>query len=196
MTDEAVKMLQRDLQQAQQAAWLGRRQIELSRQLSTFLGDVSLALDAEHALPEMLQLVAEQARELVDAECCVVTVTAEGQPRAAEAASYPEGSHWQAAVRWLDLPATYRLLSLRGGAAHMAGEELAGSVGLRPADGPPPQGWIAASLTTLDGQGLGAIQLFDKYEGSFTHEDEETLVHLTQMASAAVDRARLYRAQR
>lgn len=190
------EMVQRGFREAQEAASLGRRQTELSRQLSTFLADVSLALDAEHSLPEMLRLVAEQARELVDAECCVVTVAAEGQPRAAEADSHAEDSRWKTTVRWLDLPATYRLLGLRGGSSRLAGEELADVTHLRVADGPPPRGWIAAALTALDGRPLGAVQLFNKRAGSFTREDEAALVHLAQMASAAVDRARLYRGQR
>ena len=48
------------------------------------------------------------------------------------------------------------------------------------------------ALTALDGSELGAIQLFDKQDGSFTESDEALLVHLAQMASAAVERARLY----
>jgi hypothetical protein len=189
------EMVQRGFREAQQAAWLGRRQTELSRQLSTFLADASLALDAEDSLPEMLRLVAEQARELVDAECCVVTVTAEGQPRAAEADSHSEDSRWKTVVRWLDLSATYRLLRLRGGSARATAEEVASLPPLQAAGDPPPRGWVAASLTALDGSELGAIQLFDKRDGSFGGEDEAALVHLAQMASAAVDRARLYRDQ-
>ena len=54
------------------------------------------------------------------------------------------------------------------------------------------EGWLAASLTALDGSELGAIQLFDKQGGGFTVDDEAALVHLAQMTSAAVERARLY----
>ena len=190
------EMVQRGFREAQQTAWLERRQTELSRQLSTFLADASLALDAEDSLQEMLRLVAEQARELVDADCSVATVTAEGQPRAAEAISHSEDSRWPTFVQWLNLSATYRLLRLRGGSARVEGEELASLPHLRAGRGPRPRGWLAASLTALDGSELGAIQLFDKHDGSFTGEDEAALVHLAQMASAAVDRARLYRHQR
>ena len=190
------EMVQRGFREAREAAWLERRQTELSRQLSTFLTDASLALDAEDSLQEMLRLVVEQGRELVDADCCVATVTAEGQPRAAEAVSHTEDSRWPTFVRWLDLSATYRLLRLRGGSARVGGEELASLPHLRAAGDTPPREWLAASLTALDGSELGAIQLFDKHGGSFTGEDEAALVHLAQMASAAVDRARLYRDQR
>ena len=77
----SFEMVQRGFREAQEAARLERRQKEMSRQLSTFLADASLALDASDSLEEMLQLVAEQARELVGAECCVVTVATDGQPR-------------------------------------------------------------------------------------------------------------------
>jgi hypothetical protein len=195
------EMVQRGFREAREAVLLERRQTELSRQLSSFLADASMALDAEDSVLEMLRLVAELARELVDAECCVATVTADGEPRAAEAASHDEGSHWPPFIRWLDLAATYEVLRARGGSARAAGDELSGLPHLRAAAsgsaaGTPPRCWVAASLTALDGTELGAIQLFDKCDGAFTGEDEAALVHLAQMASAAVDRARLYRGQR
>lgn len=102
--------------EAQEAAWLERRQTELSRQLSTFLADASLALDASDSLEEMLRLVAEQARELVGAECCVATVAMNGQPRTAEAVSFAQAEpRWAGFVRWLDLFAIYRFIRMSGG---------------------------------------------------------------------------------
>jgi hypothetical protein len=188
------EMVQRGFTEARQAALLERRQTRLSRQLSTFLADASLALDASDSLEEMLRLVAEQARELVVADCCVVTVALEGQPRSAEGASYPEDERrWTTFIRWLDLAATYRLVRQSGGSVRVAGEQLARLPPFRTASAdPPPRGWLAAELTALDGRELGAIQLFDKRDGRFTVDDEAALVHLAQMTAAAVERARLY----
>ena len=188
------EMVQRGFAEARQAALLERRQTRLSRQLSTFLADASLALDASESLEEMLRLVAEQARELVGAECCMVTVAVGDGPRTAEGASYPEDERrWSAFVRWLDLPAIYRVIRESGGSVRIAGDQLAR---LRPfcaADSARPlRGWLAASLSALDGRELGAIQLFDKHGAGFTVDDEAALVHLAQMTSAAVERARLY----
>ena len=105
------EMVQRGFAEARQAALLERRQTRLSRQLSTFLADASLALDASESLEEMLRLVAEQARELVGADCCVATVAVGGRPRTAEGASYPEDERrWTAFIRWLDLLAIYRVV--------------------------------------------------------------------------------------
>ncbi len=193
----SFEMVQRGFREAREAASLERRQTEMSRQLSTFLADASLALDASDSLEEMLQLVAEQARELVGADCCVATVALDRQPRSAEAVSYAHADRrWTAFVQWLDLVAIYRVIREGGGSVRMSGEQIAlqspFSLG---EDDRPLRGWLAASLTALDGSELGAIQLFDKHQGGFSGDDEAALVHLAQMASAAVERARLYRAR-
>ncbi|HEY6398095.1 MAG TPA: phosphatase RsbU N-terminal domain-containing protein [Solirubrobacteraceae bacterium] len=190
----SFEMVQRGFKEARQAFLRQRRQTELSRQLSTFLGDACLALDASDSLEEILRLVAEQARELIGAECCVATIAAQGQPRIAEGASHPQADRrWTTVVRWLDLPATYRFMQTSGGSARIAGEQLARLSLFHTADDDPPvHGWLAASLTALDGSELGVIQLFEKQHGAFTDDDEAALVHLAQMASAAVERTRLY----
>jgi Phosphoserine phosphatase RsbU, N-terminal domain/GAF domain len=188
------EMVQRGFAEAREAALLERRQTRLSRQLSTFLADASLALDASDSLEEMLRLVAEQARELVGADCCVATVSVGGRPRTAEGASYQEDERrWTMFIRWLDLLAIYRVLRQSGGSVRAAGEQLARLHPFCTADSAQPfRGWLAASLTALDGSELGAIQLFDKQGAGFTVDDEAALVHLAQMTSAAVERARLY----
>jgi GAF domain-containing protein len=92
------------------------------------------------------------------------------------------------------MPAIYRLIRATGGSARLGGDELARTPPFRGATGTLPlSGWLGASLTGLDGSELGAIQLFDKPTGAFTLDDESALVHLAQMASAAVERTRLYR---
>ena len=191
----SFEMVQRGFGEAREAARLERRQTELSRQLSTFLADASLALDASGSLEEMLRLVAEQARELVSARCCVATVALPGQPRAAEAASYDDDKGWPAFLRWLDMLAIYALLRANGGSARLAGERLTELSPFRTAAsrGRRLDGWLAASLTALDGSDMGAVQLFDKEDGAFTGDDEAVLLHLAQMASAAVERTRLYK---
>ena len=190
----SFEMVQRGFQEARQTVLLQRRQTDLSRQLSTFLGDASLALDASDSLEEILRLVAEQARELVGAECCVATVAARGCPRIAEGASYPQAKRrWPTFVQWLDLPSIYRFMQLSGGSARIAGEQLTRLSLFRTAPGDSPiHAWLAVSLTALDGSEVGVIQLFEKQHGAFIADDEAALVHLAQMASAAVERARLY----
>ena len=188
------EMVQRGFGEAQEAVRLERRQTEMSRQLSSFLADASLALDASDSLEEMLRLVAEQARELVGAECCVATVAFDGEARTAEAASYSDPDRrWTGFVQWLDLFAIYGVIRHSGGSVRLSGDDLALQSPFSLAGGDRPlRGWLAAALTALDGSELGAIQLFEKQEGAFTAGDEAAIVHLAQMASAAVERTRLY----
>jgi len=63
--------------------------------------------------------------------------------------------------------------------------------GKHAADHPPLRGWLAAPLVGQDGGNIGLIQLSDKFEGEFTAEDEAILVQLAQMASVAIENARL-----
>ena len=158
------EMVQRGFREAREAASQERRQTELSRQLSTFLADASLALDAQDSLQEMLPLVAEQARELVGADCCVarwrrrtaaerrggltLRPTAVGRRSSAGSTSRRSISSSVSAGARSGSPAS----SSRPPAVRRRGER-------------PLHGWLAASLTALDGSELGAIQLFDKQKG-------------------------------
>jgi GAF domain/Phosphoserine phosphatase RsbU, N-terminal domain len=191
----AFEMVQRGYGEAREAAWRERRTIEMSRQLSTFLADASLALDDSDSLEEMLRLVAEQARELVGGDCCLATVALDNHPRSAEGASYDQSDRrWTGFVRWLDMVEIYRLIHLSGGSLNLAGDPLAQLAPFRSATSHRPlAAWLAVSLTTLDGSELGAIQLFDGQGGGFSEEDQAALVHLAQMSSAAVERTRVYR---
>ena len=83
----AYEMVQRVLQEAQEAAEAERRQAAVLRRLSEFLGDASIAFDAASSFGEMLQLIAEHAREVVGAERCVVRalVDDDSDPVVAEA---------------------------------------------------------------------------------------------------------------
>jgi signal transduction histidine kinase len=56
---------------------------------------------------------------------------------------------------------------------------------------PPVCGWLAVPLVARDGHNLGLVQLSDKYDGEFGDADEAILVQLAQLASEAVENARL-----
>lgn len=73
----------------------------------------------------------------------------------------------------------------------MRGAEFAGGIDAVQKAAPLPAGWLWAPLATLAGRELGSIHAFDG-DGPFTDLDEAVLVHLGQMASAAIERALLY----
>ena len=74
----SFEMVRRGFDEAREAALVERRHAAMLRQLSSFLADVSLALAAPGPLEEMLQLVAEQARELLECDWCRVTAGGAG----------------------------------------------------------------------------------------------------------------------
>ena len=204
-TLSAFEMVQRGFWEARETASLERRHALVVRRLSGFLADASLALDASDSLEEILRLVTEQARELIDADCCVASVALGGEPRIVEAVSYPEADGgWREILHSTDLPAVYRLITSTGGATRLSGQDVAELLPFRAVSSKFRalvagerrdrfmRGWLGAPLTTLDGRELGSIQLLDKHEGDFTEVDEAVLIHLSQMASAAVERAWLY----
>jgi GAF domain-containing protein len=179
-----------------------RRHAAILRRLSTFLADASLGLDAAGSIDEMLQLVAEHAREVIGAEHCVARLKlADGSERTLEAVA----SEHEVAGGGVDtsrFAGLYDSIGPSSGSVRMTASDLAhqpARPGLSEAGEtrqPTPRGWLAASLTALDGRDLGLIQLFDKREGDFSELDEAVLVQLAQMAAAAVERAQLYRSER
>jgi hypothetical protein len=170
-----------------------RRRAEMLHRLSTFLTDASLALDAPGSLEEILQLVAEHARELVGAERCRVEIRlADGDPIAADAETTP-GSE-PISVEPATVAALYAALAPSRRSLRMSSAELAGEPARRALAGAEDRvrsmrSWLVASLSTPDGKELGLIHALDKRDGEFSHLDEEVLVELAQMAAAAVERA-------
>lgn len=194
----AFEVVQRALQDARETAQLERRHATILRRLSTFLADASLALDASGSLDEMVQLVTEHARELTRAERCTARLTLDGHgmPRIEAVAAEPDDPALEHESR--ELAALYRALRPPDGSLRMSGSDLdrhrAEQALTEPPDGAwKPRGWLAAPLTSLDGRDFGLIQVFDKQEGDFSELDEAVLMQLAQMASAAVERAQLYR---
>jgi hypothetical protein len=173
----AFEMVRRGFNEAREAALLERRHAAMLRRLSSFLADVSLALATPDPLEEMLQLVAEQARELVECDWCRVRIAVEPDDvREAVSASEPnEGRGVGAAMPDADIV-------VRRPGFPFSGRE-GGALG---------DGSRAAVLTALDGRAIGAIELARKRDGEFGGADEAVLAHLAQMVSAAVERTWLY----
>ncbi|MBW3577964.1 MAG: PAS domain S-box protein [Actinobacteria bacterium] len=69
-----------------------------------------------------------------------------------------------------------------------------GPHGATPASGgdPSDDAALSAPLLARDGATLGHISVRDRLDGSFTETDEALLVQLAQLASAAIEKARLY----
>jgi hypothetical protein len=76
----SFEMVRRVLREAHEDALVEQRHATTLRRLTGFLGDASLALDAAGSVEELLQLVAENALELIDAGWCRARLKVAGMP--------------------------------------------------------------------------------------------------------------------
>jgi hypothetical protein len=161
----AYEMVRRGFEEAREAAVVQRSRVEMLQELSNFLADNSLASDSTEPLKEVLQLVAEHACELTGAELCVVTLVAYGWSLQGSSYSIDESDR----VTQLDAHHPLAIPSLD------ASERR-----------------LTVDLRSLDGKALGSIELFGGKGEPFGPLDEAILIHLSQMASATIERIHLH----
>jgi len=181
----AYEMVQRVLREGQEQARAEQRQAALLRRLTGFLGDASLAVDANASVQEVLQLVAEHALDIVDADVCRARVGPTDQHAgvleavaSSGAAGVPDAASGGPLADMEAAPA---------GPVRLGPEEVAQRV-------PHARfAWLAAPFTALDGRPVGALELYGRGEAEFSDVDEAVVVQLAQMASATFERMEPYR---
>jgi GAF domain-containing protein len=163
------------------------------------LAGAAFAITSTLHLDEVLAVVTEAAREIVGAHMAVTSVTTDEDW--AQAIVHVSLSAKYAAWRSYDARPSgagiYRLVCQSNRAMRLTQAELEADpawrgFGAEAGRHPPLRGWLAAPLTRLHGQNQGLIQLSDRVEGEFTEDDEAILVQLAQLASVAMENARLY----
>jgi GAF domain-containing protein len=193
----AFEMVQRGFQETRDAALVERRHAEMLRQLSNFLTDASLAIDASETLGEVLQLVAEQARELTSADCCLALLASSaGLPELEATSCADEQSQSATFLHNVARSALHDRVLGASSAGRVwregpRSQEFWGGVDTVQNAAQLPAGWVWAALATLDGRKFGSVHAFAANR-PFTDLDEAVLVHLGQMASAGIERALLY----
>jgi CheY-like chemotaxis protein len=182
-----VELYRKTAQVKLQAEILARRASQLHR-----LTQASLAINSALSLDQMLQAVADLARDLLNVQQATA-VAAPDQKWSAPRTAVSLSPEWRekgerTAVR--DRTDLLKLLSsargiLRAAAGEPAGvwEEGALSPEAREA------GWLASPLTGRDGRNMGLLQLLGKRDGEFSPEDESILTQFAQMSSIAIENA-------
>jgi signal transduction histidine kinase/DNA-binding response OmpR family regulator len=166
------------------------------------LADAGLAINSTLSLDDTLQLVTEQARDIVGAHQALTSMTvAENWAQAITTLDFSDKyAAWRSYRPTFDGNGMYSLvcgqnhplrLTQAELESHPAWQDLGAKAGR-----PPMRGWLVAPLIARDGHNIGLIQLSDKYAGEFTEEDETVLVQLAHMASVAIENARLYQEAR
>jgi PAS domain S-box-containing protein len=164
------------------------------------LSEAALAINSPLSIPAVLQVTTEKARVIIGAHQAATNLTVDrSRAQTVHASSVSDKyADWRtyderhddsgidAFVRHENRPMRLTQAELE---AHPAWHGFELSTDKRF----PMRGWLAAPLVGRDGRNMGLIQLSDKYEGEFTENDQSILVQLAQMASVAVENARLYR---
>jgi GAF domain-containing protein len=185
-TLSAFEMLRRGFRDAQEAAAVEKRHASIVRRLSDFLADTSVVLHEPSSITEVLQLVAEQARELTNCEYSVARVTIDVP---IEAFSRPIDEDGKT-VTDSDLTHFAELITPGRKSRRLNSAEI-DRISTSPTGGDRPfRSWLGTRLTGWDEQPLGFIQLFDNAGGEFSETDEAAVVHLGQIAVTAIERAR------
>jgi signal transduction histidine kinase len=160
----------------------------------------ALAINSALSIDEVLLLISEQARAIVGAHQAIASFAlGERWSRLIHARSLSEKySAWQDAEARSDGVEIYALICPGNHPIRLTQAELLAhpawqALGAQSVRYPPMRGWLAAPLTARNGQRIGLLQLSDKYEGEFSAHDEAIIVQLAQMASVAVENARLFR---
>jgi PAS domain S-box-containing protein len=162
------------------------------------LARASLAVNADLTIDAVLQSITEQAADIIGAHQAVTSMTVNQDWSQAITAVWLSDKYaaWRSYKETPDGTGIYSLVCETNRPVRLTQAELEAhpawrGFGEHAAGHPPMRGWLAAPLIRVGGANLGLIQLSDKVEGDFTPDDEAILVQLAQVASAAVENARL-----
>ncbi|MBD2259449.1 response regulator [Pseudanabaena sp. FACHB-2040] len=166
------------------------------------LTTAALAINSALSVEDVLQLITDQAAAIVGSHQSVTSMTVDQNWAQAITAVYLSDKYaqWRDYNEKSDGSGIYACVCHLNRPMRMTQAELEAhprwrSFGKEGQNHPPMRGWLAAPLVARDGHNMGLIQLSDKHEGEFTAADEAILVQLAQMASVAVENARLYEAE-
>src|SRR5579883_1184884 len=163
------------------------------------LAEASLIINSTLSLNERLQLITDKARDIIEAHQSVTSLTIdENWAQAIHTISLSDKyAQWHNYNEKPTGAGIYNLVCKMQRPMRMTQAELEAhpawrGFGKEAKKHPPMRGWLAAPFTNNHGKSIGLIQLSDKYEGEFTEADEAILVQLAQIASSAIENARLY----
>ncbi len=155
------------------------------------------ALGSARSIPELLDLITEKARELVEAHQATTSVVfGEDWAKAVHAISLSDKyAAWRTYDERPDGSGIYRLVCQLNGPMRLTQAELEAhpawrGFGAAAGRHPPMRGWLAVPLAGRGGRNIGLIQLSDKCDGEFSAADEAVLVELARLTSIAFEETR------
>src|SRR5262249_1689776 len=160
-----VELYKKTAQVSQQALtleWRARQQQRLTQ--------ASMAINSALSPDQMLQAVADIARDLLGAGQAVTVPAPDQKWSAARKAASLSLDHQGFGERTIfaETPELLAFLSTAPAVQRSARGQAAANVS---SDWPERAGWLAAPLAGRDGRNMGLLHLLDKLDGDFTEED-------------------------
>ncbi|MFL5240694.1 MAG: PAS domain S-box protein [Gemmataceae bacterium] len=177
-----------DITRTQQAV---EKHSEQLRQLAR----VSTRVNTIHDAQSILRLITNEARALLSARQAAASATVgQDRPQVIETSSFSNQTAEQPPdAKAVQDPGLGALVCRSNRSVRLTQAELESHPERKQRDKrSAPRGWLAVPLAAGDGRNIGLIELADKEGGEFTEADEAILVQLGQMASVALENARLY----
>ncbi|MFD0738488.1 GAF domain-containing protein [Lysobacter koreensis] len=172
------------------------------REQARLLGEVAQAARTIHAstsVDSVLRVISEEARRIIGAHQCVVSLTTGGDW--SQAIVHVSLSDKYAGYRGYDAVPSgrgiYSLVCETNTPMRLTQEALEAHPRWRQFSGnhrshPPIRGWLAVPLIGHDGANIGLVQMSDRFDGDFSEIDQAVLVQLAQIGSVALENSRLY----
>ncbi len=161
--------------------------------------DAAQAITAHQALEATMQEVADQARGVIGTHQAIVSLTVDQNWNQVIASlSFSDKyAGFRDHIQPLDGSGMYALVCeanrpIRWTQTELEAHPLWRSLDAAVQNHRPMRGWLAVPLTGRDGHNIGLLQLSDKYDGEFSLEDEYVAVELAQLASIAIENAKLF----
>jgi PAS domain S-box-containing protein len=167
-----------------------------SRQLRR-LSDAAISLNRDIGEDALYPLLADLARDILGAHQAVASVGMGGKDHTIHAVSLSEKyAKWRDYATPADNSGIYSLVAETNQPMRLTQAELEAhprwrGFGAHAKDHPPMRGWLAVPLVDSAGRNMGLLQLSDKQRGEFSEDDQLVAMQFAQMASIAIERARL-----
>jgi PAS domain S-box-containing protein len=167
-----------------------RALMESERELQDFTRMLQRAAEAAQditsrtSLQETLEAVATRSRDVIGAHQAVVSLTVGKDSAQAVSASSVSSKSSDACepIPVPDGPGIYQVLCETGRPLRLAHEQAPQH----------PRGLLAVPLVDRNGGNIGLLVLSDKESGDFSERDEYVALELSQLASIAIENARLF----
>ncbi|MFC5500253.1 PAS domain S-box protein [Caenimonas terrae] len=182
--------------EAQRALLASERELQDFTRMLQRSADAAREITSRKSLEETLQAVADQSRHVIGAHQAAISLTSgHGWDRLVTATSMSERyAQFGGAAPLPDGSGLYVLASESGRPLRLTRVEMREHPRWREAGGkdrPPLRGLLAVPLVDRNGGTIGLLLLSDKDEGDFSERDEYVALEMSQLASIAIENARL-----